>query len=168
MVAKLHTLILVASLSLPSPQATSKEHETALAMQKVRTAKTVYFDDQTRTRSKAGDNASAELKKWNRYKIVDDRTKADLILLFSLHKYEGGYEVHPGGPTGATNIHGQCQEGMATDYVQTEPAQAGFLTAIDPKTGDALWSDSHQWGGLLTGFDSVGIRLVKKFKKQVK
>jgi len=168
MLAKLHILVLVASLSLASAQAPSKEQERASSLQKIRAAKTVYFDDQTRTRSKASDNARAELKKWNRYKIVDDRTKADLILLFSLHKYEGGYEVHPGGPTGATNIHGQRQEGMATDYVQTEPAQAGFLTAIDPKTGDALWSDSHQWGGLLTGFDSVGVRLVKKFKKQVK
>jgi hypothetical protein len=168
MLAKLHTLILVATLSLHSPQSTSKEHESALAMQKLRTAKTVYFDDQTRTRSKAGDNARAELKKWNRYKIVDDRTQADLILLFSLHKYEGGYEVHQGGPTGATSTHGQSQEGLAPSYVQTEPAQAGFLTAIDPKTGDALWSYSHQWGGLLTGFDSVGVRLVDRFKKAVK
>jgi len=137
------------------------------ALEKMRAAKTVYFDDQAHVAS-VSKNARKELKKWGRYKLVDDRTQADLILLFSQYKYEGGYEVHPGGPTGATNIHGQSQEGLAPSYVRNGPAIEGFLTAIDPKTGEALWSESHQWGGLLTGFDSVGVRLIKRFKKTVK
>jgi len=168
MLAKLLVISLVVAVSVLSAQAPSKEQERATAFHKIRAAKTLYFDDQTRTRTKAGDNARAELKKWGRYKLVDDRTHADLILLFSLHKYKGGYEVHPGGQTGAADIHGDSQEGLAGRYVRSEPVQAGFLTAIDPKTGDALWSESHQWGGLLTGFDSVGVRLVNKFKKAVK
>src|SRR5262249_30861793 len=127
MLAKFHALILVTSLSLSSAQAPSKEQERATALQKIRTAKTVYFDDQTRTHTKAGDNARAELKKWNRYKLVEDRTQAELILLFSLNKYTGGYDVRPGGPTGATDIHGNSQEGLAPSYVRSEPVRAGFL-----------------------------------------
>jgi hypothetical protein len=43
-----------------------------------------------------------------------------------------------------------------------------YLTVIDPKTGENLWSDSHQWGGLLTGFNTTGERLVKKLENQTK
>jgi hypothetical protein len=85
----------------------SEKVRAAVALQKIRSAQTVYFDDQTRSGTKTGNQALAELKKWGRYKIVEDRTQADLILLFSLGKYEGGYEVYPGGQTDATNVHGQ-------------------------------------------------------------
>jgi hypothetical protein len=39
---------------------------------------------------------------------------------------------------------------------------------IDPKTGNNLWSDSHIWGGLLTGTNSAGERLIKELQKQMK
>ncbi len=169
MLAAIQSLFLATVLaSLLGQSAPSEKDRAAAALQQIRSARTIYFDDQTHVKSAVGGKAHTELRKWGRYKVADDRTKADLILLFSLHKYTGGYDVYPGGPTGAKNMHGQSQEELAHDYVQSEPAQAGFLTAIDPKTGEALWSYSERWGGLLTGFDSVGVRLIKRFEKETK
>jgi hypothetical protein len=162
-------LLLCATLTALSGQSpVTEKQRAAAALQQIHLAKTVYFDDQTRVTSKVGEKAAEELKKWGRFKIVEDRTQADLILLFSLHKYEGGYEVYRGGQTGAANIHGKSQEDLAPSYVRSERAQAGFLTAINPKTGEALWSYSQRWGGLLTGFDSVGVRLIRRFEKEMK
>lgn len=159
-------LLLAAILAAFPGQTHMSDKERADAgLRQIRSAKAIYFDDQTRSAAAVGEKARAELKKWGRYKLVEDPTQADLILLFSLNKYTGGYEVHPGGPT---NIHGQSQEDLAPSYGRNAPVRAGFLTAIDPSTGDALWSESHQWGGLLTGYNSVGVYLVNKFKKQVK
>jgi hypothetical protein len=47
------------------------------------------------------------------------------------------------------------------NYNKQSPARCAYLTVIDPKTGDNLWSDTHQWGGLLTGYNSVEARLVR-------
>jgi len=41
------------------------------------------------------------------------------------------------------------------------------LSVIDAKDGSLAWSDSHVWGGVLTGTNSAGARLVKKLEKQV-
>jgi len=38
---------------------------------------------------------------------------------------------------------------------------------IDPNTGERLWDASHVWGGLLTGFNSVGQLLVKELRQQI-
>jgi hypothetical protein len=163
----LHLVLFSVSALFPAHLA-SQAHPVDANRLKLREAKTIYFDDQTRSGTAVAEKARAELKKWGRYRLVEDRTQADLILLLSLNKYTGGYEVHPGGPTGATDIHGQRQEDLSPSYERNAPVRAGFLTAIDPKTGDSLWSESHQWGGLLTGYNSVGVYLVGKFKKAVK
>ena len=161
------TLASITLVAVLLAQFSAGETPRSKAIKQIRAAKSVYFDDQTHVASVAK-KARAELKKWGRYKIAEDRTQADLILLFSQYRYEGGYVVHAGGPPGATTSHGQSQEGLAPSYVRNGPAIEGFLTAIDPKTGEALWSGSHQWGGLLTGFDSVGVRLIKRFEKETK
>ena len=43
-----------------------------------------------------------------------------------------------------------------------------LLTVIDPHTGENLWSDSHVWGGVLTGKNSAGERLVKELQGEMK
>ena len=50
---------------------------------------------------------------------------------------------------------------------RAETVRDAYLTVIDPKAGHNLWTDSHAWGGLLTGANSVDERLVKKSEKQV-
>jgi len=42
------------------------------------------------------------------------------------------------------------------------------VDTADTATGEKVWSGEHVWGGLLTGFNSVGGRLIKDFEKQNK
>jgi hypothetical protein len=87
MCTALQSFLAATALSaLLSQSPVSEKGRAAVALQKIRSAQTVYFDDQTRSGTKTGDQALAELKKWGRYKIVEDRTQADLILLFSLEQ----------------------------------------------------------------------------------
>src|SRR5580704_9791668 len=59
------------------------------------------------------------------------------------------------------------QRDRVPNYTRQSSVRDAHLTVIDPKTGQNLWTDSHVWGGLLTGANSVGERLVKKLEKQV-
>jgi glucose dehydrogenase len=52
--------------------------------------------------------------------------------------------------------------------VIVQDGQQAYLTVIDAKTGANLWSAKHLWGGLVTGFNNVGERLVKEFEKQAR
>jgi hypothetical protein len=49
---------------------------------KVVDAKTVFYVNDTGS-SRFGDDLYQELKKWNRWQVVTDRSKADLILVLS-------------------------------------------------------------------------------------
>lgn len=42
-----------------------------------------------------------------------------------------------------------------------------YLTAIDPKTGDSLWSDQKVLGNLYMGFRSATRSLVKELRKRI-
>jgi hypothetical protein len=129
-------------------------------------AKTVYFDDQTAD-DEVGAAALAQLRKWGRFQVVHDKKSADLVLLLSADPYNGGYIIFASGQTGSVDSSGHVQEDRVPNYNRAAPTRDTFLTVIDPKTGAKLWSDSHPWGGLLTGKDSAGERLVKKLQKQV-
>ena len=133
---------------------------------KILAAKTVYFDNQTGADA-VGAAALAQLKKWARFQIVDDKKSADLIFLLSADPYNGGYIIFSGGQTGTVDSSGHLQEDRVPNYNRQAPIRDAYLTVIDPKTGQNLWSDSHVWGGLLTGTNSAGERLVKKLEKQV-
>ena len=133
---------------------------------KILSAKTVYFDNQTGVDA-VGAASLAQLKKWGRFQIVQDKKSADLVLLLSADPYHGGYIIFASGQTGSVDSRGNVQEDRVPDYNKQAPVRDAYLTVIDPKTGHNLWSDSHVWGGLLTGANSVGERLVKKLEKQI-
>lgn len=114
-----------------------------------------------------GAAALAQLKKWGRFQIVQDKKLADLVFLLSADPYKGGYIIFASGQTGTVDSSGHVQEDRVPNYNRQAPVRDAYLTVIDPKTGQNLWSDSHVWGGLLTGANSVGERLVKKLEKQV-
>ena len=129
-------------------------------------AKTIYFDDQSGNRT-VGANAAAELKKWRKFQIIQDQKHADLILLLSTEPYRKG-EAKAG-----TGQSGGLDDGNETNcripkWNKQRQTQYAYLTVIDTKTGDSLWSTEHIWGGLLTGFNSVGERLVKELEKESK
>jgi len=133
---------------------------------KILSAKTVYFDDQTGVDA-VGAAALAQLQKWGRFQIVQDKKLADLVLLLSADPYHGGYIIFASGRTGTVDSSGHVQEDRVPNYNRQAPVRDAYLTVIDPKTGQNLWSDSHVWGGLLTGTNSAGKRLVEKLEKQV-
>lgn len=130
-------------------------------------AKTVCFLNQTGSDS-VGDRAVAQLKKWGKFQLVPDPKKADLVFLLSADPYKGGNVLLAGGQTGSIDEHGHVSEDQVPNYNKASPTRYAYLAVIDPKTGENLWSDQHAWGGLLTGFDSVGARLIAKLEKETK
>jgi hypothetical protein len=109
-----------------------------------------------------------ELKKWGKFQVVPDRKQADLIILLSADPYKNGNIILASGQTGTVDANGQVYKDNVPKFNKLSPTRYGYLTVIDAKTADSLWSDEHVWGGLLTGFNSVGYRLVKDFEKQTK
>jgi hypothetical protein len=133
---------------------------------RILSAKTAFFDNQTGSDA-VGKNALAQLRKWGKFQLVTDRKQADLIFLLSADPYKGGNVTFASGQTGSVE-NGHVTEDAVPNYNKQSPTRYAYLTVIDPKTGDNLWSDKHLWGGLLTGFNSVGERLIKELKSQTK
>ncbi len=133
--------------------------------QAIASAKTIYFDDKSGVEA-VGKKALAELSKSGRFQIVSDRKKADLILVLSTDPQGAGNLILSGGQTGRIDSQGHIEEDPVPQYNMLTPVRYAFLTLIDARTGANLWGDSQRWGGLLTGFDSVGERLVQEFEKQ--
>jgi len=133
---------------------------------RILSAKSVYFSNQTGSDT-VGKNALTQLKKWGTFQLIADPKQADLIFLLSADPYKGGNTIFASGQTGSIN-DGHITEDPAPNYNKQAPTRYAYLTVIDPKTGDNLWSDKRLWGGLLTGFNSVGERLIKELKNQSK
>jgi hypothetical protein len=133
---------------------------------RILSARSVYFNNQSGSDA-VGRNALTQLKKWGKFHLVADPNLADLIFLLSADPYKGGNIVFASGQTGSIN-DGHITEDSAPNYNKQSPTRYAYLTVIDPKTGDNLWSDKHVWGGLLTGFNSVGERLIKELENQSK
>jgi len=156
-------VFIFASLIAPIPACAQKQ---LAKLPSILSAKTVYFDNRTGDDA-VGTAAVAQLKKWGRFQIVRDKEKADLILLLSADPYHGGYIIFASGQTGTVDANGDIQEDVVPNYNRLAPVRDAYLTVIDPTTGKSLWTDSHVWGGLLTGKNSVGARLVQKLQKQI-
>jgi hypothetical protein len=134
---------------------------------RILSANTVYFDNQTGSFA-VGGNALARLKKWGKFQIVADRKQADLVFLLSADPYNGGNIIMAGGQTGTIDSRGHIEEDPIPNYIKQTRTRYAYLTVIDATNGSKLWSGEHVWGGLLTGFNSVGDRLIKDLEKQMK
>jgi hypothetical protein len=134
---------------------------------RILSAKTVYFENQTGSDA-VGNSAFARLKKWGKFQIVSDRSHADLLFYLSSDPYKGGNIILAGGQTGSIDGHGHIEEDPIPNYNKQSPTRYAYLTVIDAITGENLWSAKHVWGGLLTGFNSAGSRLVADLEKQTK
>jgi len=150
---------------LVAPRAGYGQRKSTIAPE-ILSAKRVYFDDRSGSDA-VGAAAVNQLRKWGRFQVVKDKEAADLILLLSADPYNGGYIIFASGRTGTIGENGQVEEDRVPNYNRQAPVRDAYLTVIDPKTGQSLWSASHVWGGLLTGANSAGEKLVKKLQKQV-
>jgi hypothetical protein len=157
-------VFILATLVLPTA---SQDQTHSKLPPKILSAKTVYFDDQTGA-APVGYKALEQIKKWGRFRVVRERKRADLILLLSADPYKGGHIATAGGETGTVDRNGNIDMDPVPNFNKLSPVRYAYLTVIDPVTEESLWTDSHQWGGLLTGFNSVGERLVKKLEKEMK
>lgn len=161
-----HLLFLVALASAIAPISAQPQKQLAQSP-RIQSAKSVCFEDKTGVDA-VGNKALAELKKWGRFQIIRDPKQADLILILSVDPYKGGFMITSGGQTGTVDENGQIDEDRVPNYNRQAPVRYAYLTVIDSKTGDTLWSDSHRWGGLLIGFNTAGERLVKRLENQTK
>jgi hypothetical protein len=127
----------------------------------------VYFDNQTGS-APVGDHTLAELKKWGKFQIVSDRKLADLILVLSSDSKLGGNIILSGGQTGTIDSTGHVTEDSVPVYLPPTSTRYAYLNVIDATTGEKLWGAEHVWGGLLTGFNSVGTHLIRELEKQTK
>jgi hypothetical protein len=148
-------LVFVFGFGLLAPAKSPKQH---LLPVKLFAAKSVYFDNETGFAA-VGADAIRELKRWGRFQVVRSRDRADLVFVLSSEEY--AEEVDDLGPANKTNF-----EPDWFLHFHYRPANA-YLTVIDTITGETLWAGSHVWGGLLTGFNSAGRRLVHRLRKQV-
>jgi hypothetical protein len=155
--------VLVASLAAGN---LGRAQEQKVNLEKIAAAKTVFFDDQTGDAAVGGD-ALAELKKWGKFQIVQDQKQADLIVLLSIDPYHAGSVVMADGKIGVSDANGNVTATPADDHKKSASSRDAYLTVIEPNTNAVLWSDSHVWGGVLTGTSSAGERLVKKLEKDV-
>lgn len=130
-------------------------------------AKTVYFFNRTGS-LEVGTEALIALKKWNKYQIVTDRNQADLILLLDCDPYLGGDILYSGGQTGTVHDDGRITQDRVPNYTKMRPTRYAYLYVIDTTNGQSLWNAHRPWGGLLTGFNSAGARLIRKLEKQTK
>jgi hypothetical protein len=130
-------------------------------------AKTVYIDNQSGLAA-LGDRAYDELSKWGRFKIVSSAKDSDLVLLLSARAYVTGYNTYTRGTAqGSEDSSGNIQlSGNSQSQTHAQVARITYMTAIDPKTGNALWSDQKAWGNLYTGFHSATRGLVKELRDQ--
>jgi hypothetical protein len=117
-------------------------------------AKLVYFENQTGFAAVGGD-AVRELEKWGRFQVVRNRDQADLVFVLSTE--DDPRIAHPADRRFGPDL---------SFHFRYRPANA-YLTVDDAITGERLWTGRHIWGGLLTGFNSAGRRLVHKLRNEV-
>lgn len=131
----------------------------------IASAKIVCFEDKSGADT-VGRKALAELSKWGRFQIEPDCQKADLIVVLSTDPNQGGNLIVSGGQTATIDSQGHIEEDRVPNYNKLQSVRYVFLTVTDARSRESLWEFSERWGGLLTGFDSVGKRLVQEFEKQ--
>jgi hypothetical protein len=118
-------------------------------------ARSVYFDNQTGYAA-VGDDALRELQRWGRFQVVRRRDDAELLFVLSSETYTDDVSKPA--------YDGDFEPDLL--HLPRKPANA-YLTVVDTVTGQRLWTSSHPWGGLLTGFNSAGRRLINRLRKQV-
>jgi hypothetical protein len=115
-------------------------------------AKTVYIDNRS-GESGLLDKAYTALKEWNRYEIIQDRAKADIVFVFTVSS-----EVRGSYTTGTVDDNGTVQATSAATR-----ARYTTMTVLDPVSGQILFSDTRRWHP----FGSATKDAVKELRKRM-
>ncbi len=149
----------IASSPAQAQQATGTDKYAPLP-DKVVKAKTVFYVNDTGN-SRFGDDLYRELKKWNRWQVVTDRSKADLVLVLSQRETVEGAIA-----TGTTTTTGNTATGTAV--AAPIKTSSWFIHLIDPGSGETLWTTRHTLGGRLwQSWGSVARSLLSDVQKRM-
>jgi hypothetical protein len=113
-------------------------------------AKTVFILNETGY-ANIGDRAYDEIKKWGRYKVVENPDEADLVLVLTSRQDIIGFQRNT-----VTNTYGTVYGDENSASGNTQSYSTGTSTAVtrgtttaaffDRRTGKKVWSDTRQWG----------------------
>src|SRR2546423_899142 len=108
---------------------------------KIVAAKTVFFINESGT-ARFGDDLYRQIKSWNRWEVVGDRGKADLVLVLSPSD-----TVPVVITTSSATASGQSASG--TTMTAAGNMQTQHWHVMDAKTGENLWGADASMGGKL-------------------
>jgi hypothetical protein len=116
---------------------------------KVMAAKSIfiYCDACPRGMAKAKPAALEELDVWNRFNVLSDPEKADLVLIVSANPYLGDYVTRDGPDKRPVSV------------------DITYMDVVDPRTGRSLWNDYRQWGSWRVA--SATKSLIAEFRTQL-
>ena len=129
--------------------------------EKVTKAKTVFLVNQTGN-SRFGDDLYQEIRKWNRWQVVAEREKADLVLVLSQRDTVEGTIS-----TATATASGQTATG--TGVSAPIKSSSWYLHILESTTGETLWTTKHTLGGRLwQSWGSVARSLLSDVQKRLK
>jgi hypothetical protein len=139
-------LLLFLAVSLPTGAFAGKTPLPAELLQ----AKAVYIQTTNVNHAEYAEPYRDELKKWGRFKVVDDPKDADLIFRIS-------------------NLDNTSSAYIDTGQVRGRVATGDSYTVLDvvqPSSGKVLWSEKHSWGRSWNA-KSARIGALKQLRKHV-
>ena len=130
---------------------------------KVVAAKTVFFLNESGT-ARFGDDLYRQIKGWNRWDVVTDREKADLILVLSPSD-----TVPVVLTTSSATASGQSASGTSMTAAGNMQTQHWHLYVMDAKTGENLWrADASMGGKLWRSWGSIAKSLLSDIQQRLK
>ena len=143
---------------------------------KVVAAKTVFFMNESGT-ARFGDDQYRQIKAWNRWDVVTDRGKADLILVLSPSDTVP-VVITTTSATASTTVSGQSPSVTRIDATgnTTRTTTSGniqtqhwHLYVMDAKTGENLWrADASMGGKLWRSWGSIAKSLLSDIQQRLK
>jgi hypothetical protein len=140
--------------------AVAQEKTYAPLPDKVIAAKTVFLVNDSGT-AKFGDALYRQVKEWNRWQVVTDRGKADLVLVLSQQEAVAGVMS-----SASSTAVGQTASGTGVAVPIT--TQRWYLHVVDAKTGERLWTaDATMGGKLWRSWSSIAKSLLSDIQKRL-
>jgi predicted Zn-dependent protease len=148
-------------LLLCSAAAAAREKIYAPLPDKVIAAKTVFLVNDSGA-AKFADALYREVKDWNRWQVVTDRGKADLVLVLSRQETVAGVIS-----TASATAVGQTVSGSGVAVPVA--TQRWYLHVLDSKTGEKLWTaDATMGGKLWRSWGSIAKSLLSDIQKRLR
>jgi serine/threonine protein kinase len=149
------------SLLTLQPHTALAQDKYAPLPEKVINARTIFYINDTGN-SRFGDNLYQELEKWNRWEVVTDKKKADLILVLSQRD-------HIEGSIATANATTSGHDTYATGTSAPIKSSSWHIFLIDPTSGATVWVSSHTLGARLwQSWGSVARSLLSDIQKRMK